>query len=81
MKVSSEVSTGKGMGRIVLTTKHLLFVQQGAREYSIIAHLCDVKELVKYQQFSAFLTGIQALRIINSGATLNYFLFLFTTNF
>ncbi|XP_065664282.1 DENN domain-containing protein 3 isoform X2 [Hydra vulgaris] len=66
IKVSAEINTGKGMGRIVLTTKQLLFVQLGAREYSLVAHLCDIKEISKYQQFSMTFSGIQALKIINS---------------
>lgn len=71
LHVSSLISSIFGMGRLVLTSNKLFFVRDGAREYLLITPLCDIKEIIKYQHSSVFWTGVQALRIINSGKNLS----------
>ncbi|XP_066927993.1 DENN domain-containing protein 3-like [Clytia hemisphaerica] len=66
LKVSQNISTMKGMGRLVLTTELLYFIQNGARDATKITQVIDIKEIIKYNQQSLFAPGVQAVRIINS---------------
>lgn len=68
LKVSSLISTEKGMGRLVLTVNKLYFMRDGAREEIDITPLCDIKEVISYQKSSVlFWSGVESLQIINSG--------------
>ena len=67
LQVSPLISSMYGMGRLVLSTNMLLFINEGAREFSKVTHLSDIKEIIKYQHSSVFWSGVQSLRIINCG--------------
>lgn len=66
LKVSQLISSMIGMGRLVLTTDNLYFIKDGARNFQLITHMVDIKELNKFQQHSVFYGGLHAIRIINS---------------
>ena len=67
LKVSSLISSGKGMGRLILTVNTLYFIRDGSRDEILVSHLCDIKEIINYQQTSVFWSDIKSLRIMNSG--------------